>query len=60
MKTKKLNKKLIFNKATITDLENKEMKKVNGGEIRISEDPLTELPHVCCIQPDPSDDPRCW
>ncbi len=31
MKTKKLNKKLIFNKVTVTNLSKKEMQEQHGG-----------------------------
>ena len=47
MKTKKFNKKLVFNKKTIADLSNFEMGKIQGGFVIISTQLGTCFETIC-------------
>jgi hypothetical protein len=51
MKTKKLDKRLELNKATIVDLTNLELKKVKGGACTIMAHPGSCFPTITCMDP---------
>ena len=55
MKTKRFNKKLVLNKATITNLDLNTMKDVNGGTNFTTHELCSKHPIVCNTAPCPAD-----
>jgi len=50
MKTKKFEKKLVLNRKTIADLNNREMFTVNGGEETIPGSKVPTRPLCTCLE----------